>query len=135
MTLEGRRPLVRDDDVAVFACREAADRERRDCQPLPADLLVVDRDRVRQLGAARAAGEAVAFLTRERGPEGFWVHLDADVFDETLRQAMDDPRPDGLAWDDVVAALREAIASGRGSGCTLRSTILTSTSTDRTAAG
>ena len=59
--IEGRRPLVRDDDVAVFACRDAADRERRGCQPLPPDMLVVDRDRVRQLGAAAAAREAVAF--------------------------------------------------------------------------
>jgi arginase len=114
--LEGRRPLVRDDDVAVFACRDAADRERRGCQPLPAGLLVVDRDRARQLGAAAAAREAVAFLTREDGPEGFWIHLDADVFDETLMQAVDDPRPNGLAWDDVVAALRVAIASGRAVG-------------------
>lgn len=114
--LEGRRPLVRDDDVAVFACRDAADRDRRGCQPLPADLLVVDRDRVRQLGAAAAAREAVAFLTREGGPEGFWIHLDADVFDETLMQAVDDPRPNGLAWADVVAALRTALASGRAVG-------------------
>jgi arginase len=114
--LEGRRPLVRDDDVAVFACRDAADRDRRGCQPLPADLLAVDRDRVRQLGAAAAAREAVAFLTREGGPEGFWIHLDADVFDETLMQAVDDPRPNGLAWADVVAALRTALASGRAVG-------------------
>lgn len=114
--IEGRRPLVRDDDVAVFACRDAADRERRGCQPLPADLLVVDRDRIRQLGAAAAAGEAVAFLTRADGPEGFWIHLDADAFDETLMQAVDDPRPDGLMWDDVAAALGIAIASGRAVG-------------------
>src|SRR6266571_956406 len=40
--LEGRRPLVRDDDVAVFACRDAADRDRRGCQPLPQNMLVVD---------------------------------------------------------------------------------------------
>jgi arginase len=33
--LEGQRPLVRDDDVVVFASRDAADRERRGCQPLP----------------------------------------------------------------------------------------------------
>jgi arginase len=58
----------------------------------------------------------VAFLTREGGPEGFWIHLDADVFDETLMQAVDDPRPDGLAWADVVAALRIALASGRAVG-------------------
>jgi arginase len=114
--LEGRRPPVRDDDVAVFACRDAANRKRRGCQPLPADLLVADRDRVRPLGAAAAAGETVAFLTREDGPEGFWIHLDADVFDETLMQAVDDPRSDGLAWEDVVTALRRALASGRAVG-------------------
>lgn len=115
--IEGRGPLVRDDDVAVFACRDAADRERRGCQPLPADLLVVDRDQVRRLGVGAAAREAVKFLTREGGPEGgFWIHLDADVFDETIMQAVDDPRPDGLAWDEVVSALRTALGSGRAVG-------------------
>jgi arginase len=115
--IEGRRPLVRDDDVAVFACRDAADRERRGCQPLPADLLVVDRDRVRRLGAGPAAREAVRFLTRDGGPrDGFWIHIDADVFDETIMQAVDDPRPDGLDWDEVVSALRAALGSGRAVG-------------------
>ncbi len=96
--IEGRRPLVRDNDVVVFACRDAADRERRGCQPLPQNMLVVDRDQVRRLGAGAAASEAVRYLTREGGPEdGFWIHLDADVFDQTIMQAADDPRPDGLA--------------------------------------
>jgi arginase len=115
--IEGRRPLVRDDDVVVFACRDAADRERRGCQPLPENMLVVDRDQVRRLGAATAASEAVRYLTREGGPEdGFWIHLDADVFDETIMQAADDPRPDGLAWDEVVSALSVAMRSGRAIG-------------------
>jgi arginase len=115
--IEGRRPLVRDDDVVVFACRDAADRERRGCQPLPDDLLVVDRDQVRRLGAGPAAREAVRFLTRDGGPEdGFWIHIDADVFDETIMQAVDDPRPDGLAWDEVVSALGVAVRSGRAVG-------------------
>jgi arginase len=63
--IEGRRPLVRADDVVVFACRDAADRERLGCQPLPPDLLVVDRDQVRRLGAGAAAREAVRYLTRD----------------------------------------------------------------------
>jgi arginase len=96
--IEGRRPLVRDEDVVVFACRDAADRERRGCQPLPENMLVVDRDQVRRLGAGAAAIEAVRYLTREGCPEdGFWILLDADVFDETIMQAADDPRPDDLA--------------------------------------
>jgi arginase len=115
--IEGRRPLVRAEDVVVFACRDAADRERRGCQPLPEDLLVIDRDQVRRVGAAAAAREAVRYLTREGGPQdGFWIHLDADVFDETIMQAVDDPRPDGLAWDEVVSALSIAAGSGHAVG-------------------
>jgi arginase len=48
--------------------------------------------------------------------DGFWVHLDADVFDETIMQSVDDPRPDGLAWDEVVSALTVAVRSGRAVG-------------------
>jgi arginase len=115
--IEGRRPLVRDDDVVVFASRDAADRERRGCQPLPAGMRVVDHDEVRRLGAAAAAREAVTFLTREDGPrDGFWIHVDADVLDESIMRAVDDPRPDGLHWDDLVAALRTAIGSGHAAG-------------------
>ncbi len=115
--IEGRRPLVRDDDVVVFACRDAAARQRRGCQPLPENMLVIDRDQVRHLGAGAAAGEAVRYLTRAGGPQdGFWIHLDADVFDETIMQAVDDPRPDGLAWSDVISALSVAVRSGRATG-------------------
>jgi arginase len=115
--IEGRRPLARAEDVVVFACRDAADRQRRGCQPLPAGMLVVDRDQVRRLGAGAAAREAVRYLTRDGGPEdGFWIHLDADVLDETIMQAVDDPRPDGLAWEDLVSALSVAVRSGHAAG-------------------
>jgi arginase len=115
--IEGRQPLVRPEDVVVFACRDAADRERRGCQPLPAGMLVIDRDQVRQVGAGAAAREAVRYLTRPRGPEdGFWIHLDADVLDETIMQAVDDPRPGGLAWDELASALTMAVRSGHAVG-------------------
>jgi arginase len=115
--LEGRRPLVRDDDVVVLACRDAADRDRRGCQPLPDAMLVLDRDHVRRAGAEDAARQAIAFLTdRADPPDGFWIHLDADVFDETIMRSVDDPRPDGLTWDDGIAILRAAIASDRAAG-------------------
>ena len=105
-----------DDDVVVFACRDAADRERAGCQPLPDSMRVVDRDQVRLLGAGPAASQAVSYLSREEGPAGFWIHLDADVLDETIMQAVDDPRPHGLAWDELTEALTVAIRSGRAVG-------------------
>jgi arginase len=115
--IEGRRPLVRDEDVAVFACRDEADRERRGCQPLPAGMRVADTREVRRLGTAAAARAAVAFLARPDGPrDGFWIHVDADVLDESIMRAVDDPRPGGLGWDDLVAVLRTAIGSGLAVG-------------------
>jgi arginase len=103
--------------VVVFACRDAANRERRACQPLPAGMLAIDRDQVRSLGTEAAAREAVEYLTRPGGPEdGFWIHVDADVLDETIMQAVDDPRPDGLTWDELEAAVTIAMRSGRAAG-------------------
>jgi arginase len=67
-------------------------------------------------GAENAARQAVAFLTRRGGPDGFWIHLDADVFDQTIMQSVDDPRPDSLTWADGIAILRTALASSRAAG-------------------
>lgn len=114
--IEGRRPLVRDGDVVVFACRDAEDRRRLGCQPLPEGLLAIERDEVRERGVAAAARDAVSFLARDNGPDGFWIHLDADVFDEAIMQAVDDPRPNGLSWGEAAAALHVALASGRAVG-------------------
>ncbi len=65
--IEGRRPLVRAEDVVVFACRDAADRERRGCQPLPAGMLVIDRDQVRRVGGIPEADPACVFDMAWRG--------------------------------------------------------------------
>ena len=56
------------------------------------------------------------FQTISGPPDGFWIHLDADVFDETIMQSVDDPRPDGLTWDQGIAVLRTATASSQAAG-------------------
>jgi arginase len=103
--IEGRRPLVRDDDVAVFAYRNAAAQIRHRSQPLPDELMAIDREQVRRLGVDVATQEVVAHLTREGGPDGFWIHVDADVLDPSIMPAVDDPLPDGLSWADLRTAL------------------------------
>src|SRR5262249_26894698 len=89
--LEGKRPLVRDGDVAVLACRDADDRERRGCQPLPRDMLVLDREHVRQAGAPGATRQAVTFLTRDGGPPArVWIHPAAGVLGRPVLPARRD---------------------------------------------
>jgi arginase len=117
--LEGRRPLVRDEDAVVFAFRDAEHAAAEGSQPLPPTLRAIDLATVRERGVERAAREALAHLEREDGPTGFWVHLDADVLDDAIMPAVDYRLPDGLSWDELSDVLRAAVASPRAVGLEL----------------
>ena len=117
--IEGRRPLVRDEDAVVFAFRDAEHAAAEGSQPLPPTLRAIDLATVRERGVERAAREALAHLEREDGPTGFWVHLDADVLDDAIMPAVDYRLPDGLSWDELSDVLRAAVASPRAVGLEL----------------
>jgi len=114
--IEGRGPLVRDDDVVPFAYRDGATQNYNRSQLLPPDMLALDRHAVHVLGTETAAEEAVAHLTRDGGPEGFWIHVDADVLDQSIMWAVDAPQPDGLSWDELATVLRVAASSPKAVG-------------------
>jgi arginase len=110
--IEGRRPLVRTEDVVAFGFRDGDEQAEYGSQPLPAETLALDLAAVRRLGAAEAAQRAVTALCRD-GLEGFFLHLDADVLADAEMPAVDYRLPDGLAADEVATTLRTALASGR----------------------
>lgn len=114
--LEGLRPLMRDEDVVVFGFRDAKHAAAEGSQPLPPTLRAIDLATVRERGFERAARDALAHLERENGPAGFWIHLDADVLDDTIMPAVDYRLPDGLSWDELSGVLRAAVASPRAVG-------------------
>jgi arginase len=114
--LEGRRPLVRDEDVVVLGYRDAADAAAHGSQPLPPTLRAIDLDEVRRRGAVDAAAAALAHLDRAGGPTRFWIHLDADVVDDQLMPAVDYRMPGGLTWDELIAVVGRAVASRRCAG-------------------
>jgi arginase len=109
--LEGRHPLLRDEDVVVFAFRDAERAAAEGSQPLPPTLRALDLATVREQSVEHAAREALAHLGRADGPAGFWIHLDADVLDDAVMPAVDYRLPGGLSWDELSAALRAAVAS------------------------
>jgi arginase len=111
--LEGRGPLVRDEDVAVFGRRDAAEAEQAGSQRIEdTAITVVDLAAIRQRGAERAARDALARLRR---PElaGVWIHLDCDAVDDALMPAVDYRLPGGLSWAELETVLRLAIDGGR----------------------
>src|SRR5688572_6176622 len=113
--LEGLRPLVRDEDVAVLGPRDADQAREYGSQPLPPTIFAQDLQEVRRVGADDAARAAIEQLAR---PElaGFWIHLDVDVLDDAIMPAVGYPMPDGLSWQELETALNAAMRSGRARG-------------------
>jgi arginase family enzyme len=114
--LEGRRPLLRDEDVVVFGYRDADHAAAEGSRPLAPTIHAIDLASVRERGAGRAARDALAHLERTGGPAGFWVHLDVDVLDDAIMPAVDYHLPDGLTWEELTAVLRTEIASEQATG-------------------
>ena len=110
--LDGLRPLVRDEDVALVGYRAFGDNDHvlqdhvRDTA-----ITVIDYPEVRERGAASALGKALAAVTRP-GLDGFWVHLDVDVLDDDLMPAVDYRHPGGLTWEEAAEILRGLLRAG-----------------------
>lgn len=113
--IEGMRPLVRDEDVAVLGYRDAAQAAEHGSQPLPPTIFAQDIEHVRRVGAGEAARAAIEHLCRPE-LDGFWIHLDVDVLDDAIMPAVGYRLPDGLSWDELETILGAAMRSGRARG-------------------
>jgi arginase len=113
--LEGRSPLLRDEDAFVVGFRDAEEQARYGSQPLPARMRALDLAAVRHLGVDAATREAVAHLSRSE-LQGFWIHVDADVLDDAVMPAVDYRTPGGLSPDELTRLIRGAVLSGRAAG-------------------
>lgn len=113
--LEGRGPLLRDEDVVALGFRDADESAQAGMQPLPPELHAIDLDGVRAAGATKAARGAVDRLTAGASA-GFWVHLDVDVLDDVIMPAVDYHLPGGLTWEELESVLRRALGDPRAVG-------------------
>jgi arginase len=114
--LDGRGPLIRDEDVVAFGRRDAEEAAAAGSQRIEdTGITVIDLAAVRSSGAAQAAQQAVERLTR-RELDSFWIHLDCDVLDDAVMPAVDYRLPGGLGWDELESAIRTAIQSGHAAG-------------------
>jgi arginase len=114
--LEGRCPLVRDEDVTLLAHRDTTDAEGHGSQRVEdTGIGVINLHALRECGASATANRALARLTTS-ALNGFWIHLDADVLDDAIMPAVDYRMPGGLQWDELTTILRTALASGKALG-------------------
>jgi arginase len=113
--IEGRGPLVREEDAVAFAFRDQEEQAEYESQALPEALVAFDLATVRRMGVEQAARAAVTHLTRSE-LDGFFIHFDADSLDDAIMPAVDYRLSGGLSWREMITVLQIALASGRAVG-------------------
>ena len=114
--IEGRSPLVRDEDVVAIGRRDQADTDEYGSQRIEdSGIWVIDLEEVRRIGVERVADRAMQLLSKPE-IDGFWIHLDADVLNDQIMPAVDYRMPGGLFWDELVMMLRRSLRTGRAVG-------------------
>jgi arginase len=107
-------PLVADEDAVQAGEREAQSPDYKnyyaDVQNTAITRLIIQE--IRREGIPNTAERIVARLT-ERGIDRAWVHVDLDVLDEKVMNAVDSPGSPGLDFAQLSALLRALIESGR----------------------
>jgi len=110
--LNGLKPFVREPNVVALGFyddpADAADYEteaiyRSDIRTMPIGA-------VRALGAQHTARSALRELERTE-VQGFWIHLDVDVLDQTVMPTVDSPNPRGLSYRDLIEILQVLLRS------------------------
>jgi arginase len=97
--IDGLRPYVDPRDVVLLCVREG-DEYLAEIRAAGATA-VTSTDLVTDLSAAATSLERLA-----RTVDRVWVHVDADVLDESVMPAVDSPEPGGLAFDHLTEVLR-----------------------------
>jgi arginase len=116
--LAGSTPLVRGDDIVLIGRRDVD-------QPYPGHAALEEYGVLDLAGRTLAGSGAVAVAARalERvtrtGLDGFWVHVDADVFDPGVIPAVDSPEPAGPGFDELVALVRPLVQHSQALGMQL----------------
>jgi arginase len=110
--IDGLSPLVRDDDTVALGEREDYP-EWRDIHET--DITVWGLWKIRSLGVNRVALKTLEKLEASE-VKGFWVHLDADVLDDTIMPAVDSRQPDGLSYAELIEVLRPLLGSPLAAG-------------------
>jgi len=117
--ISGLKPYVRDEDIVLFGYRDAEQAASYGSQDVTdTNIHVYDLSRVNELGITNASSIATRKLL-ENGIVGFWIHLDADVLDDSIMPAVDYRLKGGLSFSEISDLLRILYSSGQAVGMSI----------------
>ena len=117
--LEGRGPLVSDDHAVQFGQRDRRDTLNYGSRQISdTGIRVFELDEIRSLGLKPAVERALEIVGADE-LSGFWIHMDADVINDSDMPAVDYRLPGGMEFAQMSAVLRQLVVSGRVAGMSL----------------
>ena len=116
--IDGLKPLVQDGNIVAFGYRDTADQKEYGSQDISTTAINnFDLDKVHEVGCPNAAQQAIEIL-RKRKLDGFWIHCDADVLNDSIMPAVDYRMPGGLQWNELTSLISALMESGSAVGIT-----------------
>jgi arginase len=117
--IDDLRPLVRDTDVVVFGYRDSKQATIDRSQNVKdTEMHVFDLLTLKELNIHSAASMAIERLLSNQ-LDGFWIHLDVDVLEDSIMPAVDYRQSDGIGFSDLSQLLRILLASKNVVGMTI----------------
>jgi arginase len=118
--LEGLKPLVMERDVAVFGYRDSAESAKYGCQDIKNTTIMntIELADVRRLGLKNAASMAIDRLLNNE-LSGIWIHLDADVLEDSIMSAVDYRLQGGISFSELSDLLRISLGSKKAVGISI----------------
>ena len=116
--IDDLKPLVRDQDIVVFGYRDTEQAASYGSQDVrDTNMHLFDLTRIRKIGTiTAAASQAVEMLANDE-LDGFWIHLDADVLDDSIMPAVDYRLAGGgLSFSELSELLKTIAASNHAAG-------------------
>src|SRR5918994_3297378 len=107
------KPLVQDQDIILFGYRDREQAARFGSQDVRnTSINSFDLTYVKELGITTAASEAVKKLLQQDKLLGFWIHIDADVLDDSIMPAVDYRINGGLSFCALSELFKIIVSSG-----------------------
>jgi arginase len=118
--LDHLKPLVMEQDIVVFGYRDATQSAQYGCQDIKKATMMnaIELIDVQRLGLQNAASIAIDKLLKYE-LSGFWIHLDADVLDDSIMCAVDYRLPGGITFSELSNLLRLLLLSKKAVGISI----------------
>jgi arginase len=106
INLEELGPYVRDEDIHVVGVRPYDEHLE---ELASQGIRIVTSQKLMEMGATQVSQEVLSTVAQHT--QGFWIHLDVDVFDAAEMPATDSPEDDGPSTSIVSTLLRQLVTS------------------------